>query len=482
MSTSPYLPGREPTGNRFSQLLAPSVPAWATSKVNVTIPDVAKAAILFAGGQHDLDAAMRKLTHALDALTGMAGNDALARVFNKTYEHAVATAMDGFQTAIATFGGISLGLTQTANNHIAADQASHPGGSKSPPDLVKRANVIMSPEACVPATAVGAGSSALSGILARYWPNGHPERLRSAAAAWNAAASSIREIGARLTVTVNSLTVANDAADMAAIMQYWNTVNKAGAAHAILPALHDLCAGIAIACGDYADKIDAARTKMRWALAGLGVGVTVTMAVGVIATPVTGGGSDAAAGAVSAAEVSAALGPILAAAALVVATATQGELTLAVSNVEICNSTTVTVKAAEARFNQEAGRAVDNELGNAPVETPTIPGHTPEPWHGGGDDVGLTADKISSHNDKNGEDGVEAHENRSIRGVDDADLPEYLENIMRGPGYRLRSTGGGKARMAWWDQSTKTIVIRNGNSGTFFRSSWAAFVSQVAES
>lgn len=482
MSAPPYLPGREPPDGRpFARLLEPQVPAWATSKVNITPRDVIGAAILFAGGQHDLDAAVNALTKALDSLAGMAGTDSLAHAFNKSYEHAVAAAMTGFQTAISTFGGISLGLTQTANNHISADHASTRGGSKSPPELAKHANVIVSPVACAPASAIGTGSSALPGILAKYWPNGDPERLRSAAAAWDAAATSVRDIGGRLNVTINSLTTANDAADMAAIMHYWDTVHSPGNPRTITTGLHDLCAAISIACGDYAAKIEGARSKMKWALAGLGIGVTITMAVGVVATPVTVGGSDVVASAASAAEVGAALAPIAASAALAIAAATAGDLTLAVSNIQICNSSTATVRTIEARFNDEAGRAIENELRNGPPDTPTIPGHVAEPWHGGGYDASVAADKIASHNDPNGEDGIDPHEDRSIPGVSDADLSQYLENIMRGPGFRLRPTPRGAPRMAWWDQNTNTMIIRTGNGGTFVRSSWNAFVSQVRQ-
>jgi RHS repeat-associated protein len=73
-------------------------------------------------------------------------------------------------------------------------------------------------------------------------------------------------------------------------------------------------------------------------------------------------------------------------------------------------------------------------------------------------DPGEVADRIAEHAG-----------NRSIPGVSDEDLPEYLENIMRTPGTKLRSTPGGNERTGWWDPDTGTMVIREGNGGTFFQ-------------
>lgn len=66
---------------------------------------------------------------------------------------------------------------------------------------------------------------------------------------------------------------------------------------------------------------------------------------------------------------------------------------------------------------------------------------------------------------------VEHAGDRSIPGVDDADLPEYVEDVMAGPGYRLRDSPGGNPRVAWWDDETGTVVIREGDNGTYFQPS-----------
>lgn len=72
----------------------------------------------------------------------------------------------------------------------------------------------------------------------------------------------------------------------------------------------------------------------------------------------------------------------------------------------------------------------------------------------------VVADKIAEHG---------ARKDRSIPGVADADLPEYIEKIIETPGYRLRDTPSGTPRMGWWDEETGTMIIREGNNGTFFQ-------------
>ncbi|MBZ6086989.1 hypothetical protein KVH02_01465 [Streptomyces olivaceus] len=75
----------------------------------------------------------------------------------------------------------------------------------------------------------------------------------------------------------------------------------------------------------------------------------------------------------------------------------------------------------------------------------------------------LVADKIAAHADLKG---------RQIPGVDDLDVPEYLEDVMAGShGLRLRSSSGGSPRFTWWDDATNTMVIREGDAGTFMQPS-----------
>lgn len=73
----------------------------------------------------------------------------------------------------------------------------------------------------------------------------------------------------------------------------------------------------------------------------------------------------------------------------------------------------------------------------------------------------MVADKIAAHADIKG---------RTIPGVDDLDVPEYLEDMMsNSQGVRMRSTASGTPRWAWWDDETGTMLIREGDNGTFMQ-------------
>ncbi|MFF9807079.1 hypothetical protein ACF1G5_18525 [Streptomyces coeruleorubidus] len=87
----------------------------------------------------------------------------------------------------------------------------------------------------------------------------------------------------------------------------------------------------------------------------------------------------------------------------------------------------------------------------------------------------MIADKIAAHGDI---------KKRGIPGVDDLDVPEYLEDMMTGsPGLRMRSTPSGIPRFAWWDDATGTMLIREGDNGTFMQpdGGYEYFLKQLKE-
>ncbi|MEY2242870.1 DUF6531 domain-containing protein [Streptomyces sp. BF23-18] len=87
----------------------------------------------------------------------------------------------------------------------------------------------------------------------------------------------------------------------------------------------------------------------------------------------------------------------------------------------------------------------------------------------------MLADKIAAHGDI---------KNRGIPGVDDLDVPEHLEDLMtNSPGIRMRSTTSGNPRFAWWDDATGTMLIREGDNGTFMQpdDGYEYFLKQLKE-
>ncbi|MFD4524761.1 DUF6531 domain-containing protein [Streptomyces sp. NPDC058470] len=87
----------------------------------------------------------------------------------------------------------------------------------------------------------------------------------------------------------------------------------------------------------------------------------------------------------------------------------------------------------------------------------------------------MLADKIAAHGDI---------KNRGIPGVDDLDVAEHLEDLMTNTqGIRMRSTTSGNARFAWWDDATGTMLIREGENGTFMQpdDGYEYFLKQLKE-
>lgn len=87
----------------------------------------------------------------------------------------------------------------------------------------------------------------------------------------------------------------------------------------------------------------------------------------------------------------------------------------------------------------------------------------------------MIADKIAAHGDI---------KKRGIPGVDDLDVPEYLEDMLTGSqGLRMRSTPSGIPRFAWWDDATGTMLIREGDNGTFMQpdGGYEYFLKQLKE-
>ncbi|MFC3494524.1 hypothetical protein [Glycomyces rhizosphaerae] len=82
------------------------------------------------------------------------------------------------------------------------------------------------------------------------------------------------------------------------------------------------------------------------------------------------------------------------------------------------------------------------------------------------------ADRIAAHADQ-----------RSIPGVPDDQVADYIKNIMSVPGTKMRPTPSGTPRWGWWDPQTGTMIIREGNNGTFMQPSrkYEYYQEQVQE-
>lgn len=286
-------------------------PGGSTGTIDVTPEDVEWVAKQFGSAQNELYKAWTTLQTALNNAAGMAGNDDPANAFNKSYAPAVAAAWKALQTSLLTLGGISTGLTQTANNFLKADHDSS-AGTKGAPATFTPEPVIDGIEMASPPSAIGPGETVwfLPGPLSRFWPNAHTDKVQAAAAAWQQAAGTMESIAGNSQASLASLEANDDTTQ--AINGFWTQVYSLGDPRTVLAGAQLICESLAKACTQYAQAIDAKRSDVQAKLIGAGILVGLTTAVGILGTVFTGGGSDAAAGVADEGEVAATVGDVAA--------------------------------------------------------------------------------------------------------------------------------------------------------------------------
>jgi hypothetical protein len=279
--------------------------------INVTPQDIASTAKTFGAAQNDLYNAWTTLQTALDNAGGMAGDDAPANSFNARYAPAVTAAWKALRSSALTLGGISTGLTQTANNFVTADHNSSARRNGSLATFAPEP-VFADIEMASPASAIGPGETVwfLPGPLSRFWPNAHTDKVLAAAAAWHQAAGVISGIAENSQSALASLEASDDTTQ--AINGFWAQVYSPGDPRTVLAGTQQICQCLGDACNRYADAVDSKRNDVRNKLIGAGIAVGITSIIGILGTVFTGGGSDAAAGAADEAEVAAIVGDVAA--------------------------------------------------------------------------------------------------------------------------------------------------------------------------
>jgi hypothetical protein len=236
----------------------------------------------------------------------MAGADPVGTSFGHKYDSAAGSVADGLSRAAQGLGQVGLGLLSMVSNYIAADAAA----------VVFRSNIPLPrqlQEECQQVrvalpSAVGENQVNVVSVLAPYWPQGDPARLRVAAHAWQEAAVAIKA----LTDAANASAIAAYASGSGRALDdfetYWANFHGS---HGLLDLLSASCSSMSRACSWMAQHIE----DLQHLLEGLAVAAGI-VAVGAIGLTIfTLGLSDAggvaveagiatdAAGAVGAAEI-----------------------------------------------------------------------------------------------------------------------------------------------------------------------------------
>ncbi|MBM9502982.1 hypothetical protein [Actinacidiphila acididurans] len=274
--------------------------------------DLYSVALRFAAGQDALDKIADTLNTALQNISGMAGDDSYGHGFAATYDPAAKALFGALSAADRAIGQAATGLVTTANNYLKADHHSNPKAGGSPPEQFPLPVVFADIFYPDPPTAVGPGHSSVPHAIAKYWPNGHQDSLRTAATAFRTASGAIDTLGTGLHGHVSAITDNNSGDSITAMADFWARIWKddPDGGKAPLSTAKYACDRLAKACDAFAQAIDTAHSKVEQKLGEAGIAIGFTTALGVALTVFTFGGSDAAAGALDAGEAAAILGEV----------------------------------------------------------------------------------------------------------------------------------------------------------------------------
>ncbi|MCO5973142.1 WXG100-like domain-containing protein [Actinoallomurus soli] len=245
--------------------------------MDITPETVDRAAANFATGQQDLIRTYTTLSQKLAAHSaGMAGFDKAAHQLAAFYDPAAKAAFQAFHTAIEALGGTSLGLTQTINNHLAADHHSRADNPGDPPPQYPVHPVTQNfAVAAAPPSVIGAMSWAphttvplirvrlphLPGWVddligtSDDWPQGNPQMFDQTGDAWSEAAKEIGQIASWLDWTITTILDPADNAEHSAVADYWATLYRPADSTTVLSGLSTMCQALAHACHEYAQAI-----------------------------------------------------------------------------------------------------------------------------------------------------------------------------------------------------------------------------------
>lgn len=234
----------------------------------------------------------------------MAGDDKYGQGFAKDYDPAAKALFITLSACVRAVGQAATCLSATANNYLKADHHSTARAGKTGPDLYSLPGVfsdVMYPD---PPTAVGPGSNDWPPPIDKYWPDGHQDRLRSAAAAFRTASTALDDVARDLHGRVQSVTDNNSSSSVTAMSDFWGKIwsDSDPGGTAPLSTARLACDQLAKACDSMAGAIDQAHSEFETKLSEAGLALGVTTALGVLGTVFTGGGSDVGAAALDAGE------------------------------------------------------------------------------------------------------------------------------------------------------------------------------------
>ena len=268
----------------------------------------ASATEAFVSGNHLAARACETLCNRLPAYAGMAGDDSTATDFAASYDEAAAEAVTALAELVGGLGSLGHLAEASLANHLAADAESVLGSSYRVDAPPTRADDSVGMLVGTPPSSLGADSSSLPGwasvvldfLEGVFWPDADTDRLRSAAADWRAAATSISILTAHCDTALQGLEGELSPEIPLAVATTQDLRGR-------IDVLAEQLTAIGASCEAYADQVDAKRDEMLDLLKELGielgVGAVITGALSLLSGGLAAGaGSAAAAGRLAAAS------------------------------------------------------------------------------------------------------------------------------------------------------------------------------------
>lgn len=290
-------------------------------RIRITPESLYECAKKFLRGADDIAGTRETLARALSGVTsGMAGNDQTGKQWAASFDKALHSLFKTLSAAVTSVNGMGQGLTQAANNVLAADHRSAVSQLHGEPFSypMPYGPYIWQADPGIP-SAAGSGSPIWPSPLNKI-PNGHQDRLRNAASDLRSAANSLQDAALGLESAIAQVTNFNSAASLDAMTGYFGLIwsPAAGQQPGPLYAAYEACVKLAQVCESYAAQIDKAHHDVEMAIPHAMKGwkgwLAGAVAIGGIAlTFFTGAGSDEAAAAIDTSLLASELAPALAA-------------------------------------------------------------------------------------------------------------------------------------------------------------------------
>lgn len=237
--------------------------------IKVDAAQMRAAAKGLAGNANAASDSYSKVSAAMGSIGGMAGSDPAAQDWGHGFDSALARALQAHYSSVGAVANCAELTDATAVNHLNADGQSVVGPKPTPEALgISKTNLVPMCIAPPPSSAGGDDASKpwwwakIQHLVGDIWPNGHQDRLHSAAASLRTAATELRSVASQMqgnvAVIENQISPEIDSATVTLIKLQTGLNSVAGT--------YDQ---LAQNCDDHAHHIDDAHSQMEEAAAEL---------------------------------------------------------------------------------------------------------------------------------------------------------------------------------------------------------------------